>query len=337
MSEQDSNRLSPTRSLSSSSRTSSSSLVSMEDPWSTNSSRPTSLGSSHDLNQPNEVDKLSKFPSRYPLVTDHSEGSTLSNSATPSYPFPSSSPSPNRPYTLERLHSNSALTDLASIVDRTPSGLSTPRAYSFESLTPGLSSQIQQRSASFSHFSLPNQTSYLLRERRISDSMRVADDMSSMYARSTSSMGSGSSGSCSVHMPATPPTIPFLPTLGDAPGCSIDVDDSDPLEVKVTATLPGFKLENITVALKRNGSLHIIADRFDSDTKPITKSRPSTAPSSLGHSTEGHHFERMIELNGVAGRERTSAQFDGTTLIVRVDRKTQREKEFWDCKPLESH
>lgn len=101
-----------------------------------------------------------------------------------------------------------------------------------------------------------------------------------------------------------------------------------------------------SVALKRHGSLHILADRFDDP--PSRASTPSVSrmdsqrtvtsasmKPKLTHmaSTSGLHFERLVELpNCVNGR--TFADWDAATQTLKVS-VGRRALEGWQIKELQ--
>jgi len=165
-------------------------------------------------------------------------------------------------------------------------------------------------------------------------------DADAMSMRSNSSSGSSSH---SVVMPQTPTEYLFLPNriaTTSVKGCSIRVDDSSLSEYKVACRLPGFAYENVTVALKRNGDLHIIADKFEDP--PLPLQTPSMSKRSLnGLSTpdteavpkaRGEHYERMVELgdDAIGGKARASWD-DRQNLTVHVSR---RQLGQWQAKTL---
>lgn len=145
--------------------------------------------------------------------------------------------------------------------------------------------------------------------------IRDSDAASVRSASGQSSDGSGQEDDkLSIMSPAAPPPVPFLSTRPQPVGCRISVDASSTDRFTVVATLPGFSLDNITLALKRNGSLHILADRYDDGAKSPT----ATAAGDDESTAIGGHFERMVELGESAIGARVSAEFDGKRLRVTV-------------------
>lgn len=79
-----------------------------------------------------------------------------------------------------------------------------------------------------------------------------------------------------------------------------------------------FAIEtNNSLALKRNGSLHILADRYD-DSTAISSSEEGSDSTDSAH---GGHFERMVELGESAIGAKVTAEFDGKRLKVVVKKR----------------
>jgi hypothetical protein len=112
----------------------------------------------------------------------------------------------------------------------------------------------------------------------------------------------------------------------------------------VVAVLPGFSLENITsvkgrvfsgvlmtdrdysVALKRHGSLHILADKYDDGLtkfRGLAISDPAKTTPKEGEEPGEGHFECMVELGADAIGSVARAEYDGSKLTVRVRKKTK--------------
>lgn len=74
-----------------------------------------------------------------------------------------------------------------------------------------------------------------------------------------------------------------------------------------------------SLALKRNGSLHILADRYDDGTKsPLGTADDNSSNNNNNEASYGGHFERMVELGESAIGAKVSAEFDGKRLKVTV-------------------
>ncbi|KAK9900821.1 hypothetical protein P389DRAFT_193070 [Cystobasidium minutum MCA 4210] len=137
-------------------------------------------------------------------------------------------------------------------------------------------------------------------------------DSDSSSIKSCSGLSSGGSRSSfenserelNVMSPAAPPHVPFLSTAPAPPGCKIIVEALQPDGFDIFITLPGFSYENITLALKKSGALHVLADKYEEDSHG--------------------HFERMVELGEAAKESKVTAVFNGETLEVHV-RKLPKE------------
>lgn len=71
----------------------------------------------------------------------------------------------------------------------------------------------------------------------------------------------------------------------------------------LTVTLPGFSLDNITVAMRRGHKVHIVADSYGEG---------------------GGHFEKLISLGSGVSSAAPRAEFNGTELKVYVQRRAPR-------------
>lgn len=99
----------------------------------------------------------------------------------------------------------------------------------------------------------------------------------------------------------------YLAVLDPRPeprGVKLAIDRSDPLVVVIKVTLPGFSLDNITVAMRRGHKIHIVADSYDSN--------------------DGGHFEKLISLGADVSSAAPRAEFNGTELNVYVQRRVSR-------------
>jgi hypothetical protein len=81
-----------------------------------------------------------------------------------------------------------------------------------------------------------------------------------------------------------------------------------------------------SVALKRHGSLHILADKYDDGLRKIRGlaiTDPTTCtPKDAADAGEGH-FECMVELGTDAIGSVARAEYDGSKLTVRVRKKSK--------------
>lgn len=48
----------------------------------------------------------------------------------------------------------------------------------------------------------------------------------------------------------------------EPPGARLSINREDALQVVIKVTLPGFSLDNITVAMRRGHKVHIVADSY---------------------------------------------------------------------------
>ncbi|BGP18348.1 hypothetical protein JCM10213_008520 [Rhodosporidiobolus nylandii] len=96
----------------------------------------------------------------------------------------------------------------------------------------------------------------------------------------------------------------FLDHRPEPPGASLSIDRTSSASlVIVRVTLPGFSLENITVAMRRHHRVHIVADSYGPD---------------------GGHFEKLVSLGSDVSSAAPRAEFDGTTLRIYVQRRPSR-------------
>ncbi|KAL7339458.1 hypothetical protein BJY59DRAFT_638216, partial [Rhodotorula toruloides] len=65
-------------------------------------------------------------------------------------------------------------------------------------------------------------------------------------------------------------------------------------------TLPGFSLENITVAMRRGHKVHIVADSYGEN---------------------GGHFEKLVMLGADVSTSAPRAEFDGNLLRIYIQRR----------------
>lgn len=87
-------------------------------------------------------------------------------------------------------------------------------------------------------------------------------------------------------------------------GVKLAINREDPTVVVVQVTLPGFSLENITVAMRRGNKVHVVADSYDS--------------------VNGGHFEKLISLGCDVSSAGPRAEFNGTVLNVFIQRRMAR-------------
>ncbi|TNY18967.1 hypothetical protein DMC30DRAFT_338715, partial [Rhodotorula diobovata] len=86
----------------------------------------------------------------------------------------------------------------------------------------------------------------------------------------------------------------------EPPNTSLDIDRSDPSQVIVRVCLPGFSLENITVAMRRGHKVHIVADSYGET---------------------GGHYEKLVTLGSDVSSAAPRAEFDGTLLRIFIHRR----------------
>lgn len=91
-----------------------------------------------------------------------------------------------------------------------------------------------------------------------------------------------------------------LDQRSEPPETSLQVDRSDPSQVLLRVTLPGFSLDNITVAMRRGKKVHIVADSYGEN---------------------GGHYERLVFLGSDISSSAPRAEFDGTLLKIYVERR----------------
>ncbi|GAA5849816.1 hypothetical protein JCM8547_000572 [Rhodosporidiobolus lusitaniae] len=100
-----------------------------------------------------------------------------------------------------------------------------------------------------------------------------------------------------------PGDMEFLDHRPEPPGASLSIDRSDPSQVILLVTLPGFTLENITVAMRRGHKVHIVADSYDEG---------------------GGHFEKLVTLGSDVASSAPRAEFDGNLLRIYIQRRPSR-------------
>ncbi|GAA5974469.1 hypothetical protein JCM11641_003234 [Rhodosporidiobolus odoratus] len=100
-----------------------------------------------------------------------------------------------------------------------------------------------------------------------------------------------------------PGDMEFLDHRPEPAGASIRIDRSDTCQVVVHVTLPGFTLDNITVAMRRGHRIHIVADSYGK---------------------EGGHFEKLVNLGSDVSSAAPRAEFNGTTLRIYIQRRPSR-------------
>ncbi|GAA5854990.1 hypothetical protein JCM9279_005713 [Rhodotorula babjevae] len=95
----------------------------------------------------------------------------------------------------------------------------------------------------------------------------------------------------------------FLEDRPEPPNTSLDIDRSDPAQVVVRVHLPGFSLDNITVAMRRGHKVHVVADSYGEG---------------------GGHYEKLVTLGSDVSSSAPRAEFDGTLLRVFIQRRPSR-------------
>lgn len=86
-------------------------------------------------------------------------------------------------------------------------------------------------------------------------------------------------------------------------GAKLSINRDDPSQVVLKVTLPGFSLDNITVAMRRGHKVHIVADSYGET---------------------GGHFEKLIHLGSDVSSVAPRAEFNGTDLNVYIQRRPSR-------------
>ncbi|GAA5977837.1 hypothetical protein JCM10908_005116 [Rhodotorula pacifica] len=97
--------------------------------------------------------------------------------------------------------------------------------------------------------------------------------------------------------------LDFLDHRSEPPETSLQVDRSDPSQVLLRVTLPGFSLDNITVAMRRGKKVHIVADSYGEN---------------------GGHYERLVFLGSDISSSAPRAEFDGRLLKIHIQRRPSR-------------
>ncbi|GAA5918732.1 hypothetical protein JCM1841_006266 [Sporobolomyces salmonicolor] len=97
--------------------------------------------------------------------------------------------------------------------------------------------------------------------------------------------------------------VDFLDHRPEPPGAKLSINRDDPFMVVLKVTLPGFSLDNITVAMRRGHKIHIVADSYGEN---------------------GGHFEKLIHLGSDVSSVAPRAEFNGTDLNVYIQRRPSR-------------
>ncbi|GAA5993680.1 hypothetical protein JCM5350_003026 [Sporobolomyces pararoseus] len=97
--------------------------------------------------------------------------------------------------------------------------------------------------------------------------------------------------------------VEFLDHRPEPPGAKLSINRDDPQQVVLKVTLPGFSLDNITVAMRRGHKVHIVADSYGE---------------------AGGHFEKLIHLGSDVSSTAPRAEFNGTDLNVYIQRRPSR-------------
>uniref|UniRef100_V5ELT4 SHSP domain-containing protein n=2 Tax=Kalmanozyma brasiliensis (strain GHG001) TaxID=1365824 RepID=V5ELT4_KALBG len=112
--------------------------------------------------------------------------------------------------------------------------------------------------------------------------------------------------SCSISTPISPSCMPFFGKRSAPAGASIAMA-TERSKYVVLVSLPGFSLNCITLATKRNAhdsTLHVVADKWDAE--------------------GGGHFERRVHFSEKdCDLANVKAEFDGNTLRVTLPRKSK--------------
>ncbi|BGP41926.1 hypothetical protein JCM10450v2_006002 [Rhodotorula kratochvilovae] len=95
----------------------------------------------------------------------------------------------------------------------------------------------------------------------------------------------------------------FLDDRPEPPNTMLEIDRSEPTHVIVRVRLPGFSLENITVAMRRGHKVHIVADSYGE---------------------HGGHYEKLVMLGSDISSAAPRAEFDGTLLRIFIQRRPSR-------------
>ncbi|GAA6016387.1 hypothetical protein JCM11491_002394 [Sporobolomyces phaffii] len=97
--------------------------------------------------------------------------------------------------------------------------------------------------------------------------------------------------------------VEFLDHRPEPPGAKLSINRDDPHQVVLKVTLPGFSLDNITVAMRRGHKVHIVADSYGET---------------------GGHFEKLVHLGSDVSSVAPRAEFNGTDLNVYIARRPSR-------------
>lgn len=101
------------------------------------------------------------------------------------------------------------------------------------------------------------------------------------------------------------------------------INRDDPTQVVLKVVLPGFSLENITVAMRRGHKVHIVADSYGENGGASLDYFPFRRRKTDAASHPGH-FEKLISLGSDVVSAAPRAEFNGTELRVYVQRRTPK-------------
>ncbi|KAK4050219.1 hypothetical protein OIO90_005201 [Microbotryomycetes sp. JL221] len=95
--------------------------------------------------------------------------------------------------------------------------------------------------------------------------------------------------------------LEFLDPRPEPPGVKLSIHRDDLKHVIIKVQLPGFSVENITVAMRRGHKVHIVADSYGE---------------------QGGHFEKLVSLGTDVSSAAPRAEFNGSELNVFIKRRT---------------
>ncbi|KAM0790269.1 hypothetical protein ACM66B_005574 [Microbotryomycetes sp. NB124-2] len=95
--------------------------------------------------------------------------------------------------------------------------------------------------------------------------------------------------------------LEFFDPRPEPQGAHLSIHRDDPRHVLIKVILPGFSIENITVAMRREHKVHIVADSYGEN---------------------GGHFEKLVSLGTEVSSAAPRAEFDGSELMVYIRRKS---------------
>ncbi|KAK4049819.1 hypothetical protein OIV83_003875 [Microbotryomycetes sp. JL201] len=95
--------------------------------------------------------------------------------------------------------------------------------------------------------------------------------------------------------------LEFLDPRPEPQGAHLSIHRDDPRHILIKVMLPGFSIENITVAMRRERKVHIVADSYGEN---------------------GGHFEKLVSLGTEVSSAAPRAEFDGSELCVFIRRKS---------------